>query len=198
MSVLVHGFETSNNIKVRVALGYKEIPFEFRKIDPQDRETILALTGQTLTPVLEHDGRVLFDSAAILRYLDANFRDTPSLFGRDREEQWAIEDWERFARGSLAGPMMEIVKQSLRGGEVDEAMRQRCSAAFAEAATELDAALSGRDWLVGETMSAADISTAPVLRRIRSSGMLDWPTGLDRVDAWVGRVMAFDAPRDSV
>ena len=36
--VVVHGFETSNNMKVRVALGYKGIPYQFRTIQPQDRE----------------------------------------------------------------------------------------------------------------------------------------------------------------
>ena len=193
MSVVVHGFETSNNIKARIALTYKGIPFEFRAIDPADRGSVRALTGQTLTPVLEHDGRVIFDSAAILRYLDANFRDTPSLFGKDREEQWAIEDWERFARGALAGPMMEVVKTKLRGGEIDAAMKTRCSADFARATAELDAALGNGDWLVGDALSAADISTAPVLFRIRSSGMLDWPSGLERIGPWMQRVMAFDS-----
>jgi glutathione S-transferase len=32
--VVIHGFETSNNMKVRVALGYKDIPYEFRAIRP--------------------------------------------------------------------------------------------------------------------------------------------------------------------
>ena len=58
------GFETSNNIKVRVALGFKEIPYEFRTIDPADRSEIVRLSGQHLTPVLVHGDRVLFDSAA--------------------------------------------------------------------------------------------------------------------------------------
>ena len=192
MSLVVHGFETSNNLKVRVALGYKGLPFEFRKIDPGDRETVLSLTGQRLTPVLEHEGRVIFDSAAILRYLDANFRDTPNLFGGDREEQWAIEAWERFGRGPLADPMMEVLRHRMRGGEVGEEMRARCSAEFAAAVAKIDAELGERDWLVGGSLSAADVSTAPVCFRIRGAGMLDWPRGLDRVDAWVDRVLAFD------
>jgi glutathione S-transferase len=192
MSIVVHGFTTSNDLKVRVALGYKQLPFEFRAIDPQDRETVLRLTGQRLTPVLEHEGRVIFDSAAILRYLDANFRESPSLFGADREEPWAIEGWERFGRGPLADPMMEVLRQKMRGGDVDEAMRARCSAAFAAGVERIDAALAGGEWLVGDALSAADLSTAPVCFRIRGAGMLDWPGTHPRVDAWVDRVMAFD------
>ncbi len=103
--LVVHGFETSNNMKVRVALGFKDIPYEFHSIDPADRGEILKLSGQHLTPVMVHDGHVLFDSAAILRYLESNFRDRPPLFGSSHKEQWAIEDEELFARTTLAQPM---------------------------------------------------------------------------------------------
>ncbi len=41
----------------------------------------MRISGQHLTPVIEHGEVVLFDSAAILRYLDAAFRETPPLFG---------------------------------------------------------------------------------------------------------------------
>ena len=36
--VIIHGFATSNNIKVRVALGYKEIPYTFKTMYPQHQE----------------------------------------------------------------------------------------------------------------------------------------------------------------
>ncbi len=192
MSVVVHGFETSNNMKVRVALGFKEIPYEFRSIDPADRTEIVRLSGQHLTPVLVHDDRVLFDSAAILRYLEANFRDRAPLFGTSHGEQWAIEDLELFARATLAGPLMEIVHHRVSGGEVDDAMRARCAGEFARAASTLIEALSGREWLVGDRMSAADVTAAAVIYRVRSSGVFDLPAGAEAIGGWVDRVMAFD------
>jgi glutathione S-transferase len=188
----VYGFETSNNMKVRVALGYKEIPYEFHKIDPADRSEIVRLSGQHLTPVLLHGDRVLFDSAAILRYLDANFRDRPSLFGTNRDEQWAIEDLELFARATLAAPMMEVVHHRVSGGTVDEAMQTRCAGAFAEAAAQLIGALGERDWLVGDRMSAADVTAAAVMYRIRQGKLFPPPAGADAVHAWVDRVMTYD------
>ena len=100
--VVVYGFETSNNMKVRVALGFKGIDYEFRSIEPRDRADLVRVSGQNLTPVLVHGGCVLFDSAAILRYLDANFPGTPKLFGDSHRQQWEIEDWELFARTELA------------------------------------------------------------------------------------------------
>ena len=119
--VVVYGFETSNNMKVRIALGYKGIPYRFQSIDPGDRDEIVRLSGQYLTPVLIHGDRVVSDSGAILRYLDHAFADTPRLYGDSRTEQWAIEDEELFARAILAGPIMAIVHHKVDGGTVDVA-----------------------------------------------------------------------------
>jgi glutathione S-transferase len=189
----IHGFETSNNMKVRVALGFKQIPYEFRSIDPADRSEILKLSGQHLTPVMVHDGRVLFDSAAILRYLESNFPDRAPLFGSSHREQWAIEDEELFARTTLAGPMMEIVHRRVHGGTVDAAMQERCANDFKKAAGRLVKTLAGREWLVGEGMSAADVTAAPVLYRIRRAGLFEIPPEAEALDGWVDRVMAYDA-----
>ena len=190
--IVVHGFETSNNMKVRVALGFKEIPYEFRSIEPADRTEILRLSGQHLTPGMVHGDCMLFDSAAILRYLEANFRDRPPLFGSSHAEQWVIEDWELFARATLAAPIMEFVHRRVSGGKVDEAMQSRCSRTFAEHATTLIEALDGREWLVGDGMTAADVTAAAVMYRVRKSGMFDPPAGVEKIADWVGRVMAFD------
>jgi glutathione S-transferase len=191
-AIVVHGFETSNNRKVRIALGYKGIEYEFRTIDPGERDEIVRISGQYLTPVMTHGHRVLFDSAAILRYLDANFPDTPKLFGRDRDEQWEIEDLELFARTELAGPMMEVVHRKVSGGTVDDAMQARCAAAFSKAVAELAARLDGREWLVGDRMSAADITAAAVVARIRQSGALPLPPAAESLFPWIERVTAFE------
>jgi glutathione S-transferase len=190
--VVIHGFETSNNMKVRIALGYKKISYEFCKIDPADRSKIVRMSGQYLTPVMLHDDRVLFDSAAILRYLEANFRDRPPLFGSSHAEQWAIEDLELFARATLAGPMMEWVHHRVAGGTVDDAMQARCQGEFAAAAKKLTAELDGREWLVGDRMSAADVTAAAVIYRIRVAGIFDLPADARKIDGWVERVMAYD------
>ena len=173
--VTIYGFETSNNMKVRVALGYKRIPYQFHSIVPTDRDKIVELSGQRLTPVLVHGDVVLYDSAAILRYLDCNFLGTPKLFGGTHAEQWEIEDWEMFARGDLAGPMMKVVHTRVTGGALDEAALARCAADLAAATGVLAARMHDRAWLVGDSLSGADITAASVLTRIRSAELLPLP-----------------------
>lgn len=193
--VVIHGFESSNNIKVRIALGYKKIPYTFRTIDRADRTEIVKLSGQHLTPVLVHGDRVLFDSAAILRYIEANFRGGPPLFGTSPAEQWAIEDLELFARHTLAAPMMELVHHRVSGGTVDDAMQDRCSRAFADAAGRLIRDLAHREWLVGDSMTAADVTAAAVMYRVRAVGLFRPPPGAEAIRAWEDRVMAYDRQR---
>lgn len=193
--IVIHGFATSNNFKVLVALTYKQLPFEYRRIDPADREALRAISGQILTPVMQHrlaagGEAVLFDSAAIMRYLDANFPDTPRLYGSDRASTWGIERWERVARGRLAEPMMEVVTLRLAGEDVPDALRDDASARFAAVAGEIGAALDGRQWLVGDAMTAADIATGCVLHRIRVSGLLAWSPPLEALTPWIDRVVA--------
>lgn len=188
----IYGFDTSNNFKVRVALGYKKIPFTFHRIDPADRDEIVRISGQFLTPVLVHGDVVLFDSGAILRYLDANFQDTPRLFGSDRDEQWAIEDWELFGRTQLADGMMKVVHHRISGGGEDPDLYARASRSFARAIDRLVERLAHREWLVGSGMTAADITCAAVVFRIAESGVLPMPDELGNVPAWVERVMAQD------
>jgi len=191
--LVIHGFETSNNMKVRVALGYKRIAYTFETIDPRDRESIVRLSGQYLTPVLEHGPVVLFDSAAIIRYLETRFPHTLKLFGSSRDEQWLIEDWELFARATLAAPMMEIVHHRVAGEPIDAALQERCNTSFAAAVERLTARLDGRQWLVGDRMSVADVTAAPILHRIANAQILEWPDTGDALRPWIERVMAYDA-----
>lgn len=190
--VTVLGFETSNNMKVRVALGYKSIPYRFRAIEPHNRDEVVRISGQFLTPVLVQGDRVVFDSAAILRYLDVAFQSTPRLFGRTHAEQWEIEDWELFARTQLAGPMMDVVHRRVQGEAVEDAMLDRCSTAFDAAMTGLARRLDDREWIVEDAMSAADITAAAVVFRVRAAGLFPVSRLTEAVSRWVDRVMGYD------
>lgn len=197
-SVVVYGFETSNNMKVRVALGAKKIAHEFRTIDPADREEVVRISGQHLTPVLVHGDRVLFDSAAILRYLDANFAAGPKLFGSTRDEQWAIEDWELFARTELAGPMMRVVHGRISGHPLDDAGMNQARTDFIAALSRIGTELASRAWLVGESMTAADVTAAAVVHRVQVGALFESSEALVQafaaVEEWRERVMVFDTP----
>ena len=83
-----------NSTKLRMALRYKGIEFEAREIDPQNRQPLIELSGQELAPVIEHDGRTLYDSEAILHYLEANWREAPRLYAADRQGRYDSDQFK--------------------------------------------------------------------------------------------------------
>ncbi len=95
-----------NNMKVRIALGYKKLDYERLPLQfddyPGDRTEIVKVSRQPLTPVLAHGDTVIFDSGAILRYLEANFPEAPTIFSGDIDTMRKIEEWEWMARTQIA------------------------------------------------------------------------------------------------
>ena len=94
-----------NNMKAHIALNYKELTWESIPIDMEDRSNLVKLSGQPFAPILVHGETVVFDSSAILRYLDANFRETRPLFSSDPNTMRKIEEWEGYCRSSIAAPV---------------------------------------------------------------------------------------------
>jgi glutathione S-transferase len=67
--------------RIRYALAHKGVPVEFRHVRFADVETIRALSGQHLVPIVADGDRVIHDSWNIAGYLEDHFPERPSLFG---------------------------------------------------------------------------------------------------------------------
>jgi glutathione S-transferase len=165
MSLQVHLLPPSpNNTKVMIALAYKGIDYDPILVDgrvPDGRTAIIEGTGQSLTPSIDHNGIKLFDSCAILRYVDANF-EGPALFSADRDTHKAIESWENYHRFGI-GPQLGGAFGMFFGGLDDADQIAAINIGIHEATAKIEEALAedgGRDWLVGDHMTAADITIA--------------------------------------
>jgi glutathione S-transferase len=198
-----------NNVKVRVALGYKGIPYETHDIAampdfPGDRSAIVAATTQPRTPAIRHGDVALFDSSAILRYLDANFPETPRLYSEDYVEIGEIERWELFQKTALSEPIGMIFGQAF-ASEKDPAVLASAQEKMRAATSQLEDALASKGFLVGERLTAADVTCACFARLADLSGSdvtspigqlfcdaLSLGDGRDAVRAWLGKVLAYD------
>jgi glutathione S-transferase len=174
--------------KVAKVLAWKGIACEAVEVPYLDRRALLAVTGGSVhVPVLEHDGEVVKDSAAITAWLDARF--APSLRTDPLAvvlEQWAdgvLEDQafrlaspgleERIAGwngGRADAPaMFRIVKERRFGPGCIDAWRAD-RAGFADRVCgllePLGRALATRPYLLGETPSVADAAVFGQLHMI--------------------------------
>ncbi len=203
-----------NNVKIAIALAYKGIEHEVQDVAAWGdgaAEKLIELSGQPLTPVIEHKGVVLFDSCAILRFLDANF-DGPRLYSADRAEMKEIESWEMFHLASIGRsirPAFGVVfgrEPETEHASILAKVNQDAREASAAVETRLaEQAVKGSAWLVGNSMTAADICVASMLifaafpEALRSYSPL-WKWFGERVDIgtdrtlcreWIGRVFTY-------
>ena len=192
------------NTKVRLALKLKGLDFAVDPVDPADRRKVVARTGQPLTPVLLDGERAIYDSFGILRYLDANFGG-PKLFSETRDGQREIQGWEDFSK--LMGSALGLVAGQAFSGQVDEEATARARNSIAEYAERIEAALEGREYLMGDQPNAADLSVASFLQYVVAeptqypedsfmrfvAARLELDPRFARTKAWAERVLALDA-----
>jgi glutathione S-transferase len=165
--------------RVRWALKFKGLAYEKENYEPGvDEEKIKKLTGQAMVPVLIVDGKMIPDSTAILEWLEAS-RAEPALLPKSEKDRAQVTLWEELAIGVL-GPHARtlIVGRQLR---IDHPEAQRSGKYFAEkyghspymeeqakltlrrVLLGLKQTLSGRQYLVGDAFTRADLTTAAML-----------------------------------
>jgi len=152
--------------RVRIALAEKQIPHELVLVDMPARrhreQPYLSLNPYGRVPTLEEDGFVLFESTAILNYLEAT-HPRPALVPADARGRALVDmhmklcdlQLTRYA-GTIIFPKRFLPKEKWN------------SAAMAEAKAEiekhfaiLDKQLAGKTYLVGEQFSLAEACYAP-------------------------------------
>src|SRR5215208_6770731 len=118
--IRLHAIPYSPNVeRVALALAHKGIEAEVVMHDAADRSRIVALTGQELVPVIEHEGRVIADSAVIIEYLE-ELQPDPPLYPSDparAAETRVFIDW--FNRVWKGPP--NAIAGALDAGDADQA-----------------------------------------------------------------------------
>jgi glutathione S-transferase len=172
---------SGNCFKVRLLLGMLGLEYERVPVDIFAGETLtdayFAVNALRETPVLElDDGTRVTQSSAILWYLAEG---TPFLpgdaLGRAQVVQWLAFEQER-VMGGLGNPRF----RTLTGRPVDASRLVTGRGAL----EVLDAHLAGRDWIVGASVSIADLGVFPYVSRSPDAGVELPP----HVLAWMDRV----------
>ena len=154
----------------RLALEEKGVPYRLEEIDMLGgacaEPEYLARQPFAKVPAFEHDGFRLYETSAIMRYVDEAF-DGPALQpadaqGRARMEQ-AISVIDSYAYPSLIGGLvMQRLVAPMLGNECDEAAVAECLPRANTSVEALGAILGDDAYLAGETMSLADLHAAPI------------------------------------
>jgi glutathione S-transferase len=147
-------------------------------------------------PVLEHDGYLLYETQAILRYLDRVLPE-PALTPADprragrMDQAMNINDWYLFQGVANVIGFQRIVRPRLTDQPVDEAAVAAAMPRAHVVISELSRLLGGQAYFAGEQLSLADIIIAPQLDFLGQTpewGVLS--ATAENLDSWLARVTA--------
>lgn len=189
--------------RVLLGLEFKGIEYQSRLLDAGKREhksdEFLALNPRGKVPVLKHGDTVVYESVAILAYLEARHPE-PALFGStaaDTARIWqTIFELENYVRDPIIG----VVQPFFRGTALDniEQITESAASSVAELRT-IERTLESDTCLVGNTLTAADLVFYPIIRALRRAtqkpeaqslklGFGSFEQDFPAIDTWMKRI----------
>jgi glutathione S-transferase len=154
---------STNVERVALALAHKGLPFEYVPVPYDDRGEVRRVSGQDLVPVLLDGERAVHDSMEIVRYLEERYPERPRLYPADparRAECLIFIDW--FNRVWKRPP--NLIYDELQKADPDRERIEEWGRQITVAMDLFEDLLAGRDYLMGEELSAADVCAFPFLK----------------------------------
>jgi glutathione S-transferase len=220
---LHHSRASTASTIVRLVLAEKRLAFDDHILDlrrgDQHTAEYRAIHPRGLVPALEHDGRVICESAVIAVYLDDTFPEPPLVpsGARARVQAWLDRIADRihpatttltfalaFRRALAQRPREELEAHFARITEADLRERERAAvlhgldapqvpsafATHAELIDAMDEALAAGEYLAGAHYSLADAAVTPYIVRDEMLGLAALWANKPRVARWLATMRA--------
>ena len=184
--IVVHHLNESRSQRILWLLEELGQPYDIR---PYQRNATTRLAPPELqavhplgkSPVLEDGGVQLIESGAIVDYLIRHYGNGQLRPAQNAPDFERYQQWLHYAEGSAMLPLLLKLYVS-RLGEAGAPLQPRIDSELANHLGFVDRSLHGREWLLGDTFSGADVQMSFVgeaARGLRAS----YPA----LDAWVRR-----------
>lgn len=196
MRLYHHPMSTSAR-RVMMAALHMGTPLELTEVSllsQDDRRRLIALNPNNKLPVLQDGEFTLTESCAIMQYL-ADRTHGQTLYPDNILVRADINRWMFWAAQHFAPPIgvfgFENIWKGLIGkGGPDADELERAGRLIAQFAAVLEQHLAGREWMVGEQMTLADLAIAPSLTYIQQARL---PlTQYPHLMAWFGRIQELE------
>ena len=197
--IVVHHLNDSRSQRILWLL--EELGVDYR-IEPYQRDAQTRLAPDALrqvhalgkSPVITDGEFTVHESGAIIDYIIRRHgagRLQPAPGGIDHE---TYLQWLHYAEGSAMLPLM-LLMYVMRLGEAGAPLHPRIESEVANHLGYLDQALAGRDYLMGQALTGADIQMSFVGEVGRAFGKL---AAYPDADAWLTRLHARPAYKAAI
>ncbi|MSQ58641.1 MAG: glutathione S-transferase family protein [Betaproteobacteria bacterium] len=154
--------------RVWLALEHKKIPYEMKTISFSSGDLtqpeFLAINPRHKVPAIVDEGFALYESTAIVEYLEEKYSSGDRLFPEDTKQRALARRLVQEADLYLNSSMRLLIEQIFFAPEEkwDAAKIERGAQAFSEELAMWEKAGIGR-FMVGSSLSAADFAVYPVV-----------------------------------
>jgi glutathione S-transferase len=197
--IVIYGsFTSSSSYKPILYMALSQLPWSFRTVNlktgAQHEPAYRAINRYGKVPALRHRGLTIVQSNVILDYLA---RTTGKFEGSSEQERWQAREWLAWENDALMN--IARVRHFHRFRQVDPAVMEHFLPDARAALDFMNASLNGREWLVGDHCTIADIGCWGRMVFMAEGGLdiADWPN----VQAWSKRLAAmpgFALPYDLI
>jgi glutathione S-transferase len=185
--------------RVRLTAAVLGLELEEKNLDlakgEQKRPEFLALNPNGAVPTLVDGEFVLTESRAIMQYL-ASKKPESGLLPRDEQARAEVTRWQ-FWDSSHFSPQLgtlafqKVIKPMMGMGEPDAGKVDEALTNFRRFAVVLNERLDGRQYIVGDSMTLADLTLASSLMYAQRSQvpLAEFPN----IQAWFSRISNMEA-----
>ena len=197
--ITVHHLNDSRSQRILWLLEELELPYEIKHYarNPQTRlapPELMTVHPLGKSPVITAGGTTVIESGAIVDYLIRRHGGRRLQPATDSPAYDIYQQWLHYAEGSAMLPLMLKLYVS-RLGEAGTPLAPRIESELANHLGYVDKCLAERDWLVGDTLTGADVQMSFVGEAAGMRGNLERYPNLM---AWVKRFQARPAYRKAL
>jgi glutathione S-transferase len=193
--LVVHHLNDSRSQRILWLLEELGAPYEIKHYQ-RDATTRLAppelkaVSPLGKSPVVTDGDLTIIESGAIVDYIQRTYGNGRLAPAQGTADYEAYNQWLHYSEGSAMLPLMLALYVG-RLGEAGAPLQPRIESETANHLGYVEAALAGRDWLVGDDITAADIQMSFVGEIAKMQRAADYPN----IAAWVDRFQARPAYR---
>ena len=146
-----------------LGVAYENVPVNF--VGEAQKPDFLRINPNGRIPALEDDGLILFESLAINLHLARKYDGGKALWPKSFEDQSRANQWSIWAMTETEPHVLEIVRNRafLPEPQRNEAQAQTAERALAKPLGVLEGVLRGREYLLGDAFTVADLNVSSVL-----------------------------------
>jgi glutathione S-transferase len=194
--VILYGILGSPFVRaVQMMLEEKQAPYRIDPVAPGTLKSVDHLARHPFgrVPAIDHGAFRLYETQAILRYLDAAFPDPPmqpvdpEAIGR-MNQIIGINDWYLFQKVGAVIVFNRIVGPRLMGITPDEAAIEAAMPMAHICVAELERFLGDQAFLAGESLTLADVMVAPHLDFLQATAEGQRLLAGTRLAGWLERM----------